>query len=230
MLLLLPTIAMGATLPVVAHGCSLLFGKVGEPVSRLYGANTFGAVLGTFSGGLLLLPLLGIQATIFTAGIINLLVGLSAYILFRTESTLLTVELEKREVAPAITPFESPGKDYRYKYLLPAYALSGFVSLSCQIIWTRGMILSFGSSVYAFTIVLMTFLAGIAIGSLLYKRIFKLSFPDIETFGIIEIGIGFGIVMSILLIGHLPFLFLVLFNLVQKSMVLIFLVLRRQFL
>jgi spermidine synthase len=53
-------------------------------------------------------------------------------------------------------------------YLL--FALSGFCALVYEILWTRYLSLSFGTTIYAVSIVAATFMGGLAIGSFLLGK------------------------------------------------------------
>jgi spermidine synthase len=74
-LLLLPTTLMGATFPVVVKFYTEE--KVGKGVGEIYSANNIGAIIGSFSAGFILIPLIGIKWTIVGASTINLLVASS---------------------------------------------------------------------------------------------------------------------------------------------------------
>lgn len=54
--------------------------------------------------------------------------------------------------------------------ILLATSVSGFVSLALEVLWTRMLSEGTGSSIYIFTTILAIFLAGIAIGSGVYRR------------------------------------------------------------
>ena len=63
LLLLPPTTAMGATLPLLARHFVTTedeMRRVGRRVGALYALNTTGAILGTFAAGFLLLPSIGL--------------------------------------------------------------------------------------------------------------------------------------------------------------------------
>lgn len=79
--LVIPTILMGATFPVITKFFVRQKEKLGWDVGRLYSVNTFGAVLGCFGAGFLLIPSIGVKATFFTAAIINIGVGITALML-----------------------------------------------------------------------------------------------------------------------------------------------------
>ena len=74
-LLLIPATFMGATLPVLSRFFVRSLEQTGRPVGLLYSVNTFGAVLGGSAAGFLLIPNLGVTATIWTASLLNALVA-----------------------------------------------------------------------------------------------------------------------------------------------------------
>jgi len=73
--LLVPTTLMGATFPVVAKFYTEE--RIGKGIGEVYSANTLGAIVGSFSAGFILIPLLGIKYAIVFAGLVNLFVGSS---------------------------------------------------------------------------------------------------------------------------------------------------------
>ena len=75
--MLVPTTLMGAAFPLVNRIYNQDSILVGRSVGEVYAANTLGTILGSFTGGFLLIPWLGIQKTIFVAVSINTLVGVS---------------------------------------------------------------------------------------------------------------------------------------------------------
>lgn len=82
LLLLPPTVAMGATLPLMVKGIQLRQ-NFGQRLGLLYAFNTFGAVVGTLSCEILLIHVFGIRGTGFVAAIANLLAGIGAMLLSR---------------------------------------------------------------------------------------------------------------------------------------------------
>ena len=74
---------MGATLPVLTKFFVRAADKVGGTVGKLYAVNTFGAVLGSFSAGFLLIPSWGVSTTIIFAAMINLFICFWVYFLHR---------------------------------------------------------------------------------------------------------------------------------------------------
>lgn len=74
-LLLLPTFLMGTVFPLAVKIISIHRTGAGEPVGLAYSWNTVGAILGSFFGGFVFIPLLGLQGSIKVSNFVNWLVG-----------------------------------------------------------------------------------------------------------------------------------------------------------
>lgn len=182
--LLVPTACMGATLPVLTRFVDADPGGAGKAVGRLYATNTFGAVVGTWGVGFVLLPALGVQHTTWLAAGANLLLAAVAFLLDRRGH--LRSEAEARAAAalgldPALpdpaageaglgAPSTTaavpppPAAPLPAVALYVAAALAGFGSLAMEVAWFRLLALVLGASTYAFTVMLLAFLVGIAAG------------------------------------------------------------------
>ena len=78
-LVLVPTVLMGATLPIlVAHSVRRIR-NVGQSVGMLYFVNTLGSALAAFTTAAYLLGILGQQRTVALAASLNLLVGATVF-------------------------------------------------------------------------------------------------------------------------------------------------------
>lgn len=75
MIMLVPTLLMGAAFPLVARIFNQDSGQTGRTVGAVYGSNTIGNILGSFVGGFLLIPVIGIQNSIFVAVAFNIVVS-----------------------------------------------------------------------------------------------------------------------------------------------------------
>ncbi len=160
--LLVPTTLMGATLPLLARHAVHSEQQIGTRIGLLYACNTSGAVCGALLGALALLPSFGLYRTVLIAAAINLLVALLALTLGRHSLSAVTGD-------PAGTGGETAavsGWSLRTApiWVLPLMLLSGAVSFLHEVLWTRMLGHVMGSSLYAFGIMLATFLAGIALG------------------------------------------------------------------
>ncbi|HLC19007.1 MAG TPA: fused MFS/spermidine synthase, partial [Thermodesulfobacteriota bacterium] len=91
--------------------------------------------------------------------------------------------------------------------ILFSFGLSGFCSLSYEVLWTRVFSLVLGSSVYAFTVMLATFLAGIGFGSILFAPVVDRLKRPLLWFAGFEAIIGFTGLFSIFIYRKLPFIF-----------------------
>ncbi|HEV7858404.1 MAG TPA: fused MFS/spermidine synthase, partial [Pyrinomonadaceae bacterium] len=199
LVLLAPTTLMGATLPVLSAALLRSDGRLDTSVTRLYACNLFGAIIGTLIAGFLLMPTLGVRHTIWTAAAINLLIGLTAIIAdlkdrqssqslmaesghsFAASSTELT-EPGERAREDKDESKESPrlsGPDYLpaeesingpVMFWLTCAFVSGFVTFSAQVAWTRVLTMVIGSSTYAFSIVVALFLLGLSGGAAVVAR------------------------------------------------------------
>ena len=163
LVLLVPTTLMGATLPVLAAALVNSSGRDSNSVTRLYACNLAGAILGTLAAGFVLLPALGVRMTIAVAALLNVIVGVIAIILQRQTK----VRAEHIEDPAVLENAENPVSS---RFWLFAAAISGFVTISAQVSWTRTLTMIIGSSTYAFSIVVALFLIGLAIGAWLVAR------------------------------------------------------------
>ena len=89
LIMLVPTVLMGASFPLASRLVHRHFGQVGRSVGTVYGSNTLGTIIGSFVGGFLLIPWLGIQHTLLTAVLINMTVGVA--LLLQSQSTSAAV-------------------------------------------------------------------------------------------------------------------------------------------
>jgi len=82
LLVLFPTLLMGATLPLLVAHVVRASGNVGRSVGSLYFVNTLGSAGASFASVLFLLPRLGQRATVQTAACLNLAAALLVLLLF----------------------------------------------------------------------------------------------------------------------------------------------------
>ena len=212
--LIIPTTLMGGTLPVLTQFVSRQPHRLRGHLSFLYGFNTLGAVTGAVLAGFYLLRFYSVSSALYTAIIVNLLVGIASIVL----QPGTTSEPEERpgprpeKSADGMLPADkkSPGTvpearlpeaDAEWvpsaKIVLYGVGVSGFCALGYEVLWTRVLSLIVGATVYGFTTVLAAFLTGIAIGSGVYglfPRAFRArqgwAGNSIFWFGFVQIVIG----------------------------------------
>jgi len=171
-LLLLPVLMMGATLPVLSRFFVRQLNNLGRRVGVLYGVNTIGAAVGVVLAGFFMIERLGLWGTIFVIAGVNLAVGLLCAVLGKTIPRFQTDPVgNDGTTGPEILPSGSPvrsGGDIRLA--LAVFALSGFCAMGYQVIWTRLLGLLIAPTTYAFSLVVGTFIIGLAIGNVLFGR------------------------------------------------------------
>jgi len=172
LILCIPVMCMGATLPILCRFYVARLSHLGTHAGRLYGLNTVGAALGALLCGFWLISLLGVYGTLLFAFLVNIVIGLSCVLVSYkvnlphaeiTETTpgLNRIRVEAEESLPAIHPAEAKGA-------LVIFAVSGFCSMACEVIWTKLLGLIIGPTTYSFTVVLATFITGLALGSMIF--------------------------------------------------------------
>ena len=154
-ILLPPTLLMGATLPAVARWVETTPKGVSW-MGFFYGGNIAGAVFGCLLAGFYLLRVHDVAIATYVAAAINVAVAVLA-----TGLASLTRQAPAETVYGETGAAPAPGSGYVYV----AIGLSGLSALAAEVIWTRTLGLLFGATVYTFSIILAVFLVGLGIGS-----------------------------------------------------------------
>ena len=170
LVLLLPSLLIGATFPAL---CTILIRSrqgVNRHFGMIYGINTLGASAGTVAGGLILIEQFGNLGTIWIAAAGNLLIALAVALTARSGPDLPEVVPdpvpEKRAPTPSLL---SP------TLLATVLAISGFATMSFEIIWIRASRYLVGNSTYAISIVITLFLIGLGLGGTLHRWVVRRS-------------------------------------------------------
>lgn len=164
--LLPPTVAMGATLPLLVRLCVRSESRLGWGVSVLYGFNTLGAVVGAFASGFLLVPAFGVVGANYAAALVNVLVGLVALALGRSK-TAADWAVRPRLDSPFAFSFTRGIALTRFqKGALLASAAVGFASIALEVVWSKYLGIFLGTNIFGLSLVLTVVLLGIAVGSL----------------------------------------------------------------
>jgi spermidine synthase len=150
--LLPPTLAMGATFPLMARLVIRDKEETASETSAFYGANTLGAACGALLGPLCLMPLLGLTRALWAAALLDVAAAGLALRWLTGEAGRRRTDDESR-AGPGFDP------------LLAGTFLFGLCGLGLEVVLSRILVSVTGSSVYAYAIVLAVFLAGIGLGS-----------------------------------------------------------------
>jgi spermidine synthase len=194
--LLVPTILMGATLPLVLQSSVIDAPGVAARLSLLYGINTAGAVAGCLLAGFVLIGGLGIAATSRIAAGVNVAIGVAAILMARRALAVARDVAQDGSVNPGR---ESPGR----WLIFAAFVLSGLASLALEVVWFRSLVLYYPATTYAFTAMLATVLIGIAAGSLVAAPILRRRAPSLWAFGALHAAAGIAAVAGAQVHGSL---------------------------
>jgi spermidine synthase len=170
-MLLVPSVALGATFPLAVRVAVASPARPGGPAGRIYAANTVGAAIGSLAAGFVLIPVLGLRGTVLTgvaasAASIALALSIARGPLMDPVSVDQPAKLRlkgrkgKGEVVEV-------GDVERAQYGLVAtvLALTGFATFVHEVAWTRVLAMIVGPSVFAFAATLTSFITGLALGS-----------------------------------------------------------------
>ncbi|NWF75662.1 MAG: fused MFS/spermidine synthase [Nitrospirae bacterium] len=80
-IMLIPTTLMGATFPVVSKKVTSSMDEIGRWVGSAYSFNTFGAIIGSFSAGFILMPIFGVKLAAIIAACLNITVAFTMTLL-----------------------------------------------------------------------------------------------------------------------------------------------------
>ena len=154
--LLVPSTAMGATLPLLVKTLSGREPEFGRTLGRLYGWNTLGAAAGALAGETALIAWLGLRGTAAAAAFLDVAAALVALSLSRRDAASGPAE------APApIPPLRGPALR-----LLAGAFLAGAILLALEVVWLRFLLLFMSGTSAAFACMLAVVLLGIGAGGL----------------------------------------------------------------
>ncbi|MBI4577509.1 MAG: fused MFS/spermidine synthase [Planctomycetes bacterium] len=162
-LLALPTFLMGTTLPLLARGVVRALAESGPRVGRLYGLNTLGAAVGAglMAQGLII-GTVGYRAVVHGAALANILSGL----------LVLGMLGHRRWAAGHAGRPETVAQGARRSPMgwIVAYGVTGFLTLALEVSWFRLLNVVLYSTTFTFSRLLMLYLLGLGVGSLVGAR------------------------------------------------------------
>jgi spermidine synthase len=182
LLVVVPTMAMGATLPLLSRGI-----EASEPedaklrarrVTALYAANTFGGAAGALLAAYLIVPALGLNVTLYASALASAAVGLAAGLKGRaivappaTEQQASAEPPSGERASPELRVMAQPNAiapSPRDRTLLSLLAFSsGALVFACEVLFTHLLALIIGNSAYAFGLILAAFLTSLFLGATL---------------------------------------------------------------
>ncbi len=191
LVLLVPTILMGLTLPVLSASSFVRQYHVGARISALYAVNTAGAVFGAVVTGFVLIGAIGIQRSFYLAAAVNTLVGAVA----------LLASKDRYAESPAVAQTD-PRTPRSSAIFAVVVTVSGVAALALEIVWFRMLVLYLEATTYAFTTMLGTVLAGIAAGGAVAARLLKRDRDWPAWLVFLQITVGLAVIVSSLVLAR----------------------------
>ncbi len=180
LLVAVPALLMGGTLPVLTRARSPHAEDLARVGGVLYSANTAGAVFGALLAPFFLLPEFGVRGSSFAAATLNIAAAIAAIYLDRKAAPqpLANAEIKSRIASTDAST------------ALALYAVAGGIALGYEVVWSQSIVQFMSTRSFAFAIVLATYLTGLVLGSALYARFARRGRDPWRIFGILIASAG----------------------------------------
>ena len=205
-LLLPPTMLMGATLPAVSRYVRATPSGVAW-LGFFYGGNILGAVIGALAAGFYLLRVYDLTTAALTAVALNAVVAAGGFLLSRRAPYVPSHAVTNGPGAPdasatgkhttvrgrarAVFKGIASNRSWSPPGVYVVIALSGFTALGAEVVWTRLLSLLFGATTYALSLILAVFLFGLGIGSAIGSTIARNTANARVTLGWVQLFLAF---------------------------------------
>ena len=200
LILLVPTTAMGLTLPVIIEDPLLRETEFGRAIGFLYGSNTLGAMLGAILGEAYLIGAFGLYGTSLAAAAAVCIAAVIALAVARFGAARYVVGFKGTDPAAHSKIPLSFDASYRppWRLLFVSFG-TGLIFLALEVIWFRFLRLYVASSPTAFAIMLAIVLAGIGLGALGAGVVFRSSARSNQMLAILLLTAAVSVLLSYLL-------------------------------
>ncbi len=160
--LLLPTILMGGSLPLLARAMTDRLDHAASTIGNLYGLNTLGAATGALVATWWLLPTFGLEESLRIAAMVNAACALVVLPLAFASATAANAGATPAAEAPRASVAAFP----TFAAWVAIYAFAGFLALSFEIVWFRTLGVMMKSTAFTFGTLLTLYLGGLGLGSM----------------------------------------------------------------
>jgi spermidine synthase len=189
------SILLGMTFPLMSGGYLRVAPRAdGEILGGLYFTNSIGAAFGALFSTFVLLPAVGMPGAVATAGVVNIVVGLFAWLVSR--------RADVDAPAPAATPAETAGSKPAdrgfFSMMLVAALITGGSSFVYEIGWVRMLNQALGTTVHSFELMLSAFILGLAFGGWWIRSRSSRITDAVSYAGYAQIWMGIAALLSIL--------------------------------
>src|SRR5213080_706687 len=169
LILLIPTTAMGLTLPVLVEDPILRRANFGRAIGFLYGLNTLGAVAGAVVGEAYFIEAFGLRGTGLAAGLASCIAAAIALLVSKRDGDTAALIPERAVPLRLDVSYRPP-----WRLLFVSFG-TGAIVLCLEVVWFRFLRLYVPSSSTAFAIMLAVVLAGIGLGGIVAGAIHRRS-------------------------------------------------------
>lgn len=193
------SILLGLSFPVMSAGLMrLLEYKHGRILGNTYFCNSAGAALGALIATFILLPRIGLPGSLQFAGLLNLLIGILAWLMGGESRAPVSVTNSRESLkAQALGIREAPNG--LLLVILTATALSSAASFVYEIAWIRMLSLAVGTTLHSFELMLAAFIGGMALGGLWIRSRADRYTRPLAALGWIQLAMGGAAVLSLLI-------------------------------
>lgn len=217
-ILIVPTTMMGATLPLVSRFYVRRVDHLGRGLGLLYGVNTLGGMIGAGIVGYYTVLEFGVRHSFYLAVAANVVAAITALVLSRgrglpaakgadgpadddgTASDRAPVPVPSADAASS-GPADQDGL---LRLASLGFFVSGFTSIAYEVLWTRALNFAIGNSVYAFTTILVVFLAGLVPGAFLAGRLADRSRHPFRALAVVQLLTAAAVLILFSQAGRLP--------------------------
>ena len=194
LLVAVPAIAMGGTLPALIRAVRTEGAQLGAYGGQLYAANTAGAIVGTLLAAFVWIPQFGITGSAVSAALLNVLAAFGAW-WFGRGATLTRGDAR----AAGATASHRSGQRM---LALGLYALAGGIALGYEVVWSQAMVQFMSTRAFAFAVMLATYLAGLVIGSAMVARRVDRASDPWGMFALLIVGAGLAALVEFAWLGE----------------------------
>ncbi|MEO8680434.1 MAG: fused MFS/spermidine synthase [Vicinamibacterales bacterium] len=205
LLLAAPATAMGATFPIASRWMVRHAARAAQDAGGLYAANTLGAAAGAVLAGFVLIPALGLRGSTWIGVALNAIAAAGALAIARSGSAVEETPVERVSAsrkkgskagakAPALHQHLHANPPEARPWLAAiALGISGFASLTLQVVSTRLLVLILGPTTFAFSLVVAIFIVGLAGGAAIGTRLAGMKQPAVGLAACLLVSVGLAI-------------------------------------
>jgi len=191
LVLVVPTLLMGGTLPMLAKEVVGQRGTAGRSVGLLYGVNALGGAAGSLLAGFVTIGWLGLRGSLLVGVGLNVLAASLAYALVRRRPAPAAPAPGAAPPAPAPAA-PAPSR------MRAAFFLAGLTGLAVEVVWTRMLLLNLDSTAQSFAAMLAVCLFGLSLGSVATSRVADRVEP-VRAYGLTLALVGLSILLCTVL-------------------------------